>query len=253
MKYLPVAMVLLLLVFVQFSHASYIVTAINDTVTLNSNTSATVVEIYKISLSNTSVNQYDQDRLALNFTLSQWQNVVGPSLIEHIINPRGSVYDFNFVPGPITNSNDGKIAYLVLSYIATNVTTVNQTAPRTFVSNFNRNVLNYQNAESGEVLGLNTTLTVVLPSGGRIDSVSPNPDYPAFGFTKNYRNVTAVTWDSDEALSKFTFVYTVQESLQDEVLGFFDTIYGYLGGFAYLIIIIAIALLILYTYLRSEK
>lgn len=255
MRYLPIVILLLSMVFIApLSHAAYIITAINTTVSTNLNTSARVIEIYKVSISNTSVGQYTTDRLALNFTLSQWQNVIGSGLTEHIINPRGgSIYDFNFIPGPIVSSNNGKIADLVLSYIATNVTTINQTGPRAFLYKFNRGALNYQNAESGEVLGLNTSLTVILPIGSRIDLVSPNPDYPAFGFAKSYRNVTSLTWDSDEALSQFTLMYTINESLQDEVLSFFQQIYNYLGGFAILIIIIGVAALVIYTYLKSGK
>ena len=51
------------------ANATYIVTAINTTVSLRTNTSAYVSEIMRISVSNTSVSQYTQDRLALNLTL----------------------------------------------------------------------------------------------------------------------------------------------------------------------------------------
>ncbi len=246
------AAILLVLALMPFSHASYILTAINTTVSLNQNTSAQVVEILRVSITNTSVAQYSTDRLALNFTLSQWQNIIGSSLIEHIVNPHGSIYDFNFLPGPIVSSTNGKVADLVMSYSVTNVTTVNQTGPRTFVYKFNDDVFNYQNAASGDVLGQNTTLTVTLPQGAKVDDVLPIPDYPSFGFAKSYRNVTELSWDSDEPLSKFVLTYTVTESLQDEVLGFFEHVYSYLGGFAYVIVILAVAALIIYTYLRTR-
>ncbi len=252
MKYALIAISLLFLLTVQVSHASYIITRINDTVSLNQNTSASVVEIYKISLSNTSVSQYAQDRLALNFTLSQWQNIIGSQLTVHIINPRGSVYHFAFDPGPVQVSNNGKIAYMVVSYIASNVTSVNQTGPRAFTYSFNPSALNYQNAESGEILGLNTTLTIIVPTGSRITSVSPPPDYPRLGFTKNYTGVTQLTWSSDELLAGFTLKYTTEESLQGEVIAFFTQAYYFLGIGVYIIIIAVIAAFIVYTYYRAR-
>ena len=252
MRYALVAISLLFLLTVQLSHAAYIITGINDTVSFNQNTSASVVEIYKLSLSNTSVSQYSKDRLALNFTLSQWQTIIGSQLTVHIINPRGSVYHFVFDPGPVESSNNGKIAYMVVSYIATNVTTANQIGPRTFVYSFNPQVLNYQNAVSGEVLGLNTTLTVITPVGSRITAVSPPPDYPPLGFTNNYTGVRSITWSSDELLAGFTLKYTTEESLQGEVVDFFTQVYNYLGVGVYVIIVVVIAIFILYTYYRAR-
>ncbi len=252
MKYVLVAVSLLFLLTVQLSHASYIITGINDTVSLNQNTSASVVEIYKLSLTNTSVSQYAQDRLALNFTLSQWQNVMGAQLTVHIINPKGSVYHFTIDPGQVVTSNNGKVAYMVVSYIASNVTDVNQTGPRAFTYTFNPSALNYENAESGEVLGVNTTLTIVTPPGSRIVTVSPPTDYPALGFTKNYTGVTALTWSSDELLAGFTLKYTTEESLQNEVIAFFTQAYNFLGIGFYIIIIAVIAAFIIYTYYRAR-
>ncbi|MFI5412269.1 MAG: hypothetical protein ACHQX1_00045 [Candidatus Micrarchaeales archaeon] len=253
MKYIPIVFLLFSLFVVQLSHASYLVTTINTTVSLNTNTSAQVVEILRVSVNNNSVSQYSTDRLALNLTLSQWQTLMGPSLVQHIVNPRGSIYNFDFLPGPLINSANGKIAYLVMSYSVTNVTTINQTGPRTFLYQFNPANFNYQNAVSGQVLGQNTTLHIILPTGARIDRISPPPDVPVAGFEQNYRNVTSLTWSSDESLSAFTLTYTVQESLQDEVLSFFDSLYARLGTFAFVIIILAIALFIIYTYLKARK
>jgi hypothetical protein len=253
MRYALLGLLFAALLIVPISHASYTVTAINTTVTLNQNTSAQVIEIFNIDVSNQSVNQYTADRLALNLTLSQWQSLIGPQLVEHIVNPRGSIYDFDFLPGPLTTSNNGKVADLVLSYSVTNVTTVTQTGPRNFLYSFDNDVFNFQNAVSGAVLGDNTTLNMVLPEGSRIVKISPNPDYPAFGFTQNYRNVTYFSWNSDESLSSFTLNYVLQESLEQEVVNFFDSVYDVLGAFAYILIIVAIALLILYTYLKAGK
>ncbi len=235
-------------------HAGFTIIGLNTTVTLNPNTSASVTDILRVSVSNDSISQYSQDRLALNLTLSQWQNLVGPALVEHIINPTGSVYHFNFLPGPLLDvGSGGKIAYLYLTYYVSNVTHVNQTAPRVFNYSFDGTVFNFEHAASGEVLGQNTTLTIILPSNSRIVSVYPPPDSPASGFLSGYRNVTQLSWYSNEPLSKFTLVYDVQQSLQGEVVSFFGQVYSALGGFVYLIIAAAIAIFIFYTYKRANK
>lgn len=234
-------------------HASYILTGLNTTVVLNQNSSAAVKEVLKVAVTNQSVAQYSQDRLALNLTLSKWQSLIGPSLVEHIINPSGSIYDFNFLPGPLVDSNNGKVAYLTLSYYVTNVTKVNQTGPRLLQYIFDDRVFNFEHAASGEVLGGNTTLTIILPSGSRILSVYPPPDSPSSAFVSNYRNVTSLSWYSDEPLSQFTLSYDVQQSLQSEVLSFFAQAYGYLGGFAYVIIAAAVALFVAYVYLKASR
>ncbi len=255
MKHISLVFLLLALVAaVPISHAAYIVTAINTTVSLNYNTSAQVVEVLRVSVTNQSVNQYTTDRLALNLTLQQWQGLVGPSLVEHIVNPHGSIYDFNFLPGPLLNSNNGRIGYLVMTYSVSNVSTVKETGPRTFLYSFNPNVFNYQNALSGQVLGQNTTLQIILPQNSKIDHIVPEPDSPSVGFIQGYKNVTSVTWNNDESLSSFALTYTVTQSLQDEVISFFAGVYNQLGvTIVALLIIVAIAFFIVYTYFRAQK
>lgn len=252
--YLALLLAVFAAVILPSAHAGFTVIGTNTTVSLNLNTSASVTDILKVSVSNSSVSQYSQDRLALNLTLSQWQNLIGPALVEHIINPTGSVYHFNFLPGPLLDVGGGsKIAYLYLTYYVSNVTKVSQTAPRVFNYTFNNEVFNFEHAASGVVLGQNTTLTVVLPAGSKIVSVYPPPDSPASGFLSGYRNVTQFSWYSNEPLSKFTLVYDVQQSLEGEVLSFFGQIYATLGLFIYVIIAAAIAIFIFYTYKRANK
>ena len=252
--YLALLLSVFSIAFLPGAHAGYTVIGINTTVTLNQNTSASVSDILKVSVSNDSISQYSQDRLALNLTLSQWQNLIGPALVEHIINPTGSVYHFNFLPGPLLDVGGGnKVAYLYLSYYVSNVTRVNQTAPRVFYYTFQNSVFNFEHAASGPVLGQNTTLTIMIPGGSKVVSVYPPPDSPASGFVSNYRNVTTFSWYSNEPLSKFTLTYEVQQSLQGEVVAFFGQVYSYLGGFIYVIIAVAIVVFIIYTYRKANK
>ncbi|EET90326.1 MAG: hypothetical protein UNLARM2_0181 [Candidatus Micrarchaeum acidiphilum ARMAN-2] len=234
----------------QTSDASYTVTYLNTTVYLNANTSARVVEILNLSISNSSISQYRTDRLALNLTLSTWQSLVGPELVEHIINPKSGVYKFEFLPGPLMVDYNGAHTYLMMNYYVKNVTSVTETGPRLFKYTFNPDVFNFEHAASGQVLPQNTSFTIVFPNTSTISSVYPIPDYPAKGFTSGYSNVTKISWNNGEPLSKFTLTFYTHESLQEEVINFFKGIYGALGMFTYVIIAAVILVLIMYTYLK---
>ncbi len=239
-----------------YSFASYAVTNLNTTVVLNQNTSAQVTEVLTLRVSNSSVNQYETDRLALNLTLSTWQSLVGPLLVQHIINPKSGIYDFKFLPGPLIPSyyaDNAGMAKLMMTYYVNNATTVTETAPRTFVYSFNRNVFNFEHAMSGEVLPSNTTLNIIIPEGSKLKSIYPVPDAPISNFTSGYANTTTFSWFDGEPLSKFTFVFVIQQSLGAEVTSFFATLYNTLGIFSYIILGVVIAGFILYAYLRSGR
>ena len=235
-----------------FAYASYSVTNLNTTVSLNTNTSAQVTEILTLHVSNSSVTQYETDRIALNLTLSTWQKLVGPLLVQHIINPKSGVYNFKFIPGPLVPNYNGGTAELIMSYNVYNVTSVNQTAPRKFVYSFNRNVFNFEHAASGEVLPQNTTFTIIIPKGAQISSVYPAPDSPVSNFTTGYVNTTKVSWFDGEPLSKFSLVFVVHESLSNEVEAFFSGVYSKLGILAYVILIAIIAGFVAYAYVKSK-
>ncbi len=246
-----VAALLVIAYAVGTSTAAYTVTNLNVTVKLNTNTSAQVTELLTVYISNASLSQYSTDRLALNLTLSNWESLVGPLLVQHILNTKSGVYNFKLLPGAVTNEGDGGYTYILLSYSVHNVTTVNQTGPRKFSYSFNSSIFNFQHGLSGEILTPNTTLTIIPPPGFKITNVYPLPDSPTTGFTNNYVNATSLSWSQQEPLSKFVFKYTITESLQSEVTSFFTSIYSALGVFTFVIIALAIALFILYAYFRS--
>ena len=235
------------------AHSSYTVTSINTTVTLNTNTSAEVIEILNLSISNTSVAQYSSDRVALNLSLSNWQSLIGPSLVQHIINQHSGISDFKFLPGPLTAEQYGGRADIIMSYVVKNVTFVSEPSPRKFLYSFNPTVFNFEHGVSGEILPLNATLNIVLPSGAQILSVYPIPDSPAYGFAKNYQNVSELSWFYGEPLSKFTLNFVVKEGLEEEVFGFLSGIYQKLGILVYVIIAVAIISFVIYTYYRASR
>jgi hypothetical protein len=233
-------------------HSGYVIAGLNTTVRLYTNTSATVAEVINISISNQSVSQYSTNRAALNLTLSGWQAIVGPTLVEHIINPSSSNYNFHFIPGPLEKGPFGYFAHLIFTYNVNNVTIMTRTGPRTISYNFNSGVLNFEHGASGQILPGNTTLTILLPTGAQIKSVYPVPDYPIAGVTDGYKNVTTLQWFSGEPLSKFTLQFVMIEPLSQEVSDFFTQLYGALGVWTYIIIALVIILFVLYTYLRTK-
>jgi hypothetical protein len=245
--------VLALVPLLGLANASYNVTSIKVNLYLNQNTSAHVNETVQVAITNQSVAQYQANRLALNLTLSQWQELIGSALQEHIINPKGATYNFILLPGPVVQSGTSYRADIVLSYDVSNVTTVNQTSPRVFVYTLRPSILNFQHGASGEVLNPNTTFNITIPSGARVKTVYPVPDWPPYGVTNNFANVTSVAWYYGEPLSKFEFIFVVNQSIRDEVGAFFLTVYQALGLYSYLIIAAVIVLFILYVYYRASK
>ncbi|MGC8669886.1 MAG: hypothetical protein ACP5TL_01900 [Candidatus Micrarchaeia archaeon] len=253
MRYALLLAAFFAVIMVHNAYSSYTVTHLNVTVQLNKNSSASVNEVLTISLSNSSVQQYLTNRLALNLTLSTWQTLVGPMLVQHIVNPVYGVYNFKFLPGAVFKNASGNYAYLLMSYNVANVTSINQTGPRSFVYSFNTKVLNFEHGVSGEVLPSNTTFTIVLPPNAEIISIYPIPDVPASAFTTGYRNVTKISWIYGEPLSAFTLKFMVQESINTEVEAFFSGIYRFFGDSIYAIIALLIIAFIVYLYVRAGR
>lgn len=254
MKLLPNVVLAVLLVYAIASAASaagvsYGISNINTTVSINLNGSAHVNEAITVILPNSSLAQYTIDRSGLNLTLSNWQTIVGPQLVRHIINPHTGVYSFHLLPGPLNRTSYGGIAVMYMTYYVSNATSVNQTGPRMLEFKFNNDVLNFAHGSGGVVLGQDTRFNILLPKSSKILSVYPLPDYPS-GFVLNETNVTEISWFGGEPLYNFNLVFQVKESLLSEVEDFFGSIYGALGVFTYIIVLVIVLLIIFYTYLK---
>ncbi len=233
-------------------HAYINVTYLNTTVVLGTNSTGKVVEILSLYLSNNiSINQYLQDRAAINLTLSDWQRALNTNLlVEHILNPSSSVSNFTFLPGPVTTEGDAGIAQIIMSYYVHNITTVKEIAPRKFEYTFNDNVFNFMHTASGEALPLNARLNIIIPSRAQVVSIYPLPDYPSVNVFGKYTNESFFSWYAGEPLSGFTFTYIVTQSLGQEVTSYFGMIFSKyrIDLFAFvLLIIIAIAVYFLVT------
>ena len=246
--------ILLAAFLVTSASASYTVTNLNTTVVLYRNTTATVTEIFNVSVSNSSVSQYVGSRASINLTLSKWQEIIGPSLVEHILNAKSAASNFRLLPGPLIRTSNGGHAQIVINYQLLNITSIKRAGPRLLQYSFNPNVFNFEHGQSGEILPQNTSLSIVLPAGSQLESIYPVPDSPLISFSSGnqFVNVTKLTWDTGEPLSKFDLKFQVTETLGEEVQSFFLGLYSTLGVFLYVIIVIVVLLLITYVYMRAN-
>ncbi len=230
--------------------ASYNITAVNTTVVLNG-TGAKVVETLSLSISNASISQYDASRGAYNLTLSDWQRLLNaPQLTESILNPKSGATDFSFLPGAIVLTPQGGESELIMSYDVYNVTTVTEIAPRKFQYVFNDSVLNFAHTASGQELGQLDRLNLVVPEGSLVVSAYPTPDSPKPNSVGSYANATVFSWYSQEPLNGFSFSYVATQSLQQEVLSYFSSIYSRYRPLLYLLVVMVVGVLAAYVYLK---
>jgi len=247
--------ILMLLCFAMLNVNAYFnVTYLNTTVVINNNGSAHVVESLNLFISNSSIAQYQQDRQAINFTISNWQAALNTNLlVEHILNPKSSVYGFTFLPGPINYAQSNGFAQLTLNYYVSNVTTITAIAPRKFQYDFNNSVFNFVHTASGQSLSQASKLNIIVPKGAQIVSIYPVPDSPRLSFINNYTGSTLFSWYSQEPLSTFTFSYIITQSPGQEVSNFFSGIYtNYISLLLVILTIVVIALLV-YLYIRVSN
>ncbi|MDE1825013.1 MAG: hypothetical protein KGH61_04870 [Candidatus Micrarchaeota archaeon] len=235
-------------------NAYFNATYLNTTVVLNPNNSAHVVESVNLYISNTSFTQYAQDRQAINFTLSNWQNAVNTNLlVEHILNPKSSVYGFTFLPGPITSYGTFGDAQLTLSYYVKNITTSSEISPRRFEYTFNNSVFNFLHTASGQTLPANARLNIIVPSGAQIVAIYPVPDSPRLSFISNYTGSTTFSWYSADPLSSFTFSYILVQTPGQEVSKFFSNIFSNYSDLIFLLAGALVLVLLVYLYIRVSN
>lgn len=228
-------------------------TYLSTTVFLTNSTSAHVVEGVQLYVSNASISTYNQDRQAFNLSLGNWQKVIGssPFLTQHILNPKSSISNFTFLPGPITPSGTGGGGYasLTMSYDAQNVTSVVSIAPRQFEYSLNSSVFNFLHTASGQSLLSSARLTITVPNGTQVVTVYPLPDFPQPNSFGQYAG-TSFSWYSGEPLQNFNFIYIVTETPQQEVVQYFSSIFTDYTTLIYVLIILAVVAIAAYFYFR---
>jgi len=243
----------LLAIFFASSQASaaFNVTYLTTTLFLTNSTTTHVVESLQLYVSNASTATYNQDRQAFNLSLNDWQKVIDSAYLNtHILNPKGSISNFTFLPGPLTPSGSaGGYASLTMSYDANNVTNVVNIAPRRFEYAFNNTAFNFLHTASGQNLLPSTRLTIMVPPETEVRSIYPLPDYPQPNSVGQY-NSTSFAWFSGEPLQKFAFVYVTTETPQQEVVQYFNNLYRTYGTVMYALAFLLVLGAIVYVYAK---
>jgi hypothetical protein len=230
-----------------YFNATYLAT----TVFLTNSTTAHVVESTQLLISNDSMATYNQYRQAFDLSLDDWRRAIdSPFLRQHVLNPKGSISNFTFLPGPIVPTGiTGGYASLTMSYDASNVTDVMAVAPRKFEYTFNSSAFNFLHTASGQSLLGNARLTFTLPVGTEIIAVYPLPDYPQPNSVGKY-NSTTFSWFSGEPLQQFSFTYLMTETPQQEVLQYFSELYSNYTMEIYGIVALIIVSIATYIYIK---
>ncbi|MGC8479830.1 MAG: hypothetical protein ACP5M9_04165 [Candidatus Micrarchaeia archaeon] len=240
--------------FISNAYAYYNITNVNTTIILNSNQSARVVELFTVYVSNSSIASYQQSKDAIGITLSDWQKIIyGGGLVQHIYGSGSSFYNFEFLPGPIVNVPGGGYATLTMNYYIKNATTVKNIAPRKFEYTLNDSIFNFQEEQSGQILPTNIRLNIIMPTGAKITTIYPLPDYPKPNLIDNYTNDTEFSWFTGEPLSQFAFQYVITESPEAEVVSYFQGIYTKYNIEIYLIIVAAIIFVVLRVTVKNKS
>ncbi|VVB76879.1 Uncharacterised protein [uncultured archaeon] len=236
-------------------NASFNVTYLTTSVTFTNSTTAHVVEMIDLHATDASVGQYQQYRQAFNLSLSDWQQGIGSSLmVQHIINPKSSISNFTFLPGPMSISGHDGYAVLTLNYYAKNVTSMAVIGPRKFQYAFNATSFSFMHTASGQSLFPNAKLVLTTPAGSSLISVYPAPDFPQPNKQGAYADSNnTFTWSSGEPLQKFTFVYVTTETPQQEVVNYFTSIYQGYSALIYAAAALILAAIIIYIYIKVAR
>ncbi len=232
--------------------AYFNVTYLSTRVVLTNSTTAHVIEGVQLYVSNGSIATYTQDRQAFNLSLESWQKVIGESqyLTQHILNPKSSISNFTFLPGPITPAGGGGgYASLTMSYDANNITSFVSVAPRKFEYRINSSIFNYLHTASGESLFPNARLTLTVPNDTQVVAVYPLPDFPQPNSFGQYSG-GSFSWYSAEPLQNFNFVYIITQTPEQEVVQYFNNLYRNYGTLIYLLVVVAVVAIAAYLYFR---
>jgi len=178
-----------------------------------------------------------------NNELSSWTSITNlPTLRYHLNTEIVNIENFRILPQPLKNCNqatDSCLGEINLNYDAypyynlssnlpiegTGIFMENKYKPRTTRFVLNPNSLSFETTEVDNMIRLNknSILTIKLPEGATVFDVNPIPDklsglaFPTHLNEYEWRNTLLV---------KFSFVYEIEESLDEEVLNFFSNLYN---------------------------
>jgi len=210
-----------------------------------------------------------------NNDLSFWSTTTGLKDVKrHISTSVTDISEFTLTPQPRKKCNPvDEICHgeLILEYIAsptynstggrdemvagTGLFTVENYKPRTMRYTLNPTALAFTTTEQGNIiLDENVYFTVKFPDGTVVTNVNPMPEYVEESLPSR---ISELTWE-DLVLVKFTLVFEVEKSLQQEVSEFFFGFVHFLeegltGEYGYVIIILVVILAGGYIYINATK
>jgi len=225
---------LLVMLLLSLSYASFTVTALDVTVDVNEDGSADITEdLYLLITTDYHISVYTNG-LTQN-DLASWSSLTGLSDVRyHVDNRVVDVQNVVVRPQPVSRCNpladlchgELKISYRVDSYRSKNGEAINNSGlfladeykPRTTQYTLNSGALSFEESDLGDViLGENERLTFMLPEMVTLIEVAPLPE----GITKDeIRDLKELSWENT-VLARFNIVFEDEESLDAEVLQFF--------------------------------
>ncbi|MEW5996898.1 MAG: hypothetical protein AB1657_04875 [Candidatus Micrarchaeota archaeon] len=233
-----------LLLLLSLSSAEFTLTAMDVVLDVDGNGNAKVTErlsyiittSYHISLYESSLSKTD---------LASWSEIVGGEVRYHLDNRVVSIENVVVRPAPTSRCNPlAELCHgeLTITYDAkpyyrqdgtlvpgTGVFAVDGYKPRTTKYTLNAGALSFETSELGDViLGENQRITFELPQGAKVLYVSPLPEESAESGGR-----VQMSWQN-EVLAHFSLIFEKEESLDQEVVGFFigarTELYGFLRG-----------------------
>lgn len=226
--------ILFLIMLLSLSAAEYSVTAMDVVIEVNEDGTAEITENiyllittdYHISLYKTGITQND---------LASWSTLTGLSNVRyHVDNRYVDVSNVVVRPQPVSRCNpladlchgELSITYKVGPYMDSMGNPVNETGlftadsykPRTTKYTLNSRAIRFEESELRDViLGKDQRLTFLIPAKATIIEVTPLPEDVS---KEEIRDAKSLSWENT-VLAHFNIVFEKEESLDEEVLGFF--------------------------------
>ena len=234
---------LLLLLLLSLSFAEFRMTALDVLADVGEDGSAQVTERMHFIIT-TSYHQSLYESTISKNDLASWSSATGSEEVRsHFDNRYVEIDNVVVSPAPLSNCNalaDLCHGELVITYTlepyfdsegeaipGTGIFTMDEYKPRTVKYSLNSEAIYFEGSELGDViLGESVRLTLLLPERAELVEVRPVPDEEVTG------GATQLSW-TNRVLSHFTCVFEIEDSLDQEVVGFFVGTRGELSSLLY--------------------
>ncbi len=216
---------LVVVMLAQVAHASFDLSSFSVTIDVYKDGRAHVTEVFNIFLTNSeTADTYERAKGAINLTVESWRAQTNLQALRYYV----SNVDANSVlvkpqrvapPNPITGARDTSI---IVEYdTITPLFNTTQTKPRTTHYELDRSAIVFESSASGEIIiPEKSNLTIRIPKATLL-ALSPPPDIPGEVSLPN-NDQKVFTWLGRSTLTKFSVVFETEETLESEVIGFFQ-------------------------------